>query len=196
MLIGVDFDNTIVSYDALFHRLALEEELVSDDVPATKELVRDHLRATGREDDWTRLQGIAYGPRLAGAAAFPGAVEFFAAAREAGIRTAIVSHKTRHPYRGERHDLHAAARAWIEAAGLEAGEVHLELTKDAKLERIGRIGATHFVDDLPEFLAEPAFPEGVERILFDPNGSEAAASSGFPRASSWAELTRMLLPAR
>src|SRR5262245_43078397 len=45
MLIGVDFDNTIVSYDALFHRIATERDLIPADLPVNKTAVRDHLRA-------------------------------------------------------------------------------------------------------------------------------------------------------
>ena len=49
MLVGLDFDNTIVCYDRLFHRLARERGLIPEHVPATKGAVRDHLRNVGRE---------------------------------------------------------------------------------------------------------------------------------------------------
>src|SRR4029079_9696971 len=61
MLIGLDFDNTIVRYDRLFHRLARKRGLIPDGIPVSKQAVRDHLRANGREADWTELQGMAYG---------------------------------------------------------------------------------------------------------------------------------------
>ena len=32
-----------------------------------------------------------------------------------------------------------------------------ELTKEAKVARIGGLGCTHFIDDLPEFLREPGW---------------------------------------
>ena len=47
MIIGLDFDNTIVSYDELFHRVALEGGLVPGDLPVRKEAVRDYLREAG-----------------------------------------------------------------------------------------------------------------------------------------------------
>jgi len=68
MLVGLDFDNTIVRYDQLFHRLAVERGLIPPGVSATKQSVRDYLRAADREVDWTELQGIAYGPRINGIA--------------------------------------------------------------------------------------------------------------------------------
>jgi len=42
--IGIDFDNTIVSYDTLFHRVALERGLIPISVPANKISVREYLR--------------------------------------------------------------------------------------------------------------------------------------------------------
>src|SRR5262249_47195569 len=136
MLIGLDFDNTLVCYDRLFHRLAVERGLVPAELPATKKAVRDFLRTAGREENWTELQGVAYGPRITDAEPFPGAKRFVRRCRADGVRVAIVSHKTRLPYRGEQHDLHAAAHAFLEAhgfyetrdTGLSADDVFLELT--------------------------------------------------------------------
>ena len=45
MRLGLDFDNTIVSYDALFHKVALEGSLIPADVAPTKLNVRDYLRS-------------------------------------------------------------------------------------------------------------------------------------------------------
>ena len=36
MLIGVDFDNTIVCYDGLFHRVAVEQGLIPQKFPRVK----------------------------------------------------------------------------------------------------------------------------------------------------------------
>ena len=120
MVIGVDFDNTIVSYDALFHRIAVERGLVPNSVPVDKTAVRDHLRSLGGEDQWTALQGLVYGPRIREAKAFPGVREFFAHCHRARLAVHIVSHKTRQPVLGPPHDLHAAARSWLEQAGFFA----------------------------------------------------------------------------
>jgi hypothetical protein len=177
--IGIDFDNTIVSYDALFHRAAVDRGLVQADLPPNKLAVRDHLRRIGREDDWTELQGYVYGPRIAEAAPFPGAIEFFRWARDAGIDVRIVSHRTKHPFIGPQHDLHAAARGWVtlflESQGLiRHDQAFFELTKAEKVARIASTGCTHFIDDLPEILLADGFPASTQRILFDPEGHHAA----------------------
>ena len=185
MRIGIDFDNTIVSYDAAFHRIASERGLIAPEVAATKKGVRDHLRSVGREDDWTELQGYVYGPGMSLVEPFPGAVTFLELCAERGVETFVISHKTRTPYVGPAHDLHAHARDFLGRHEVTV-PAWFELTKDAKLERIATLECTHFIDDLPEFLTDPAFPTGVTGVLFDPNDSEACA-----RAASEHDLIRV-----
>ena len=115
MRIGIDFDNTIVCYDDVFHRAAL---------------------------DWLTEQG------------------FFDDA----------------------------------SLGLDRGKVYLELTKHAKLARIGKLGCDSFVDDLPELLGEPGFPATTQRVLFDPNDA-ASDDPRYRRARSWPEVASLLLRA-
>jgi hypothetical protein len=173
MILGLDFDNTIARYDALFHHLAVERGLIPDSLPATKTAVRDHLRRANREDDWTELQGLAYGPRIVEAEPFPGCLTVLEQLAAGPDTLHIVSHKTRTPYRGEPHDLHAAARAFLKHHGISprlipADRVHLCLTKADKLRQIATLRCDAFVDDLPELLGEADFPAGCRRILFDP----------------------------
>ena len=202
-MIGVDFDNTIVRYDDVFGRVALDLGLVPPEAATSKTAVRDHLRVQGAEDRWTELQGIIYGPRMSDAALFPGVAEFFATCRAAGTPVAIVSHRTRFPYLGERHDLHAAARGFLarhgfhdEAGiGLPADRVFFEETKEAKLARVATLGCTSFIDDLPELLADPRFPAGVRRILFDPGGLHEPPA-GVVAAASWSDVERLLAEER
>jgi hypothetical protein len=190
MLVGVDFDNTIVCYDGLFHKLALEKGLISEEFPASKGEVRDFLRRTDREDLWTEMQGLAYGQKIRDAVPFEGTLEFFSWCAREGISACIISHRSRHPYRGPSYDLHEAARSWIDfyhfydRTGLSRGKVYFELTKEDKLHRIRQEGCDLFIDDLPEFLGDPAFPKGVGPILFDPN-NRYPGEERFQRATSW-----------
>jgi FMN phosphatase YigB (HAD superfamily) len=200
MRIGVDFDNTIVCYDALFHRVCRERNLIPAGVPVNKSDVRNYLRRIGQEDAWTEIQGYVYGARMNEAEAYPGAVDFFRAARGAGGELCIISHKTRHPFRGPQYDLHQAALGWLEfngffdpaRIGLPREAVFLELTKAEKLARISECGCTHFIDDLPELLTDPAFPAGVQRVLFDPNDLYPNERA-YIRVKSWSEARERLL---
>jgi hypothetical protein len=195
--LGVDFDNTLVCYDEVFHRLAVEQALVPAEVARTKESVRDHLRAAGREDDWTELQGLVYGRRLREAPPFAGALAFLGEAVRRGVPVSIISHKTRRPYRGPDADLHAAARDWLEfhgcfdaaRVGLRPEQVTFLETKAEKLARIGAAGCSHFIDDLPEILLAEGFPPATRPILFAPGGQPAAGgAAALTCLRSWAEV--------
>jgi hypothetical protein len=190
MLVGIDFDNTLVSYDALFARAAAERGLLPEGAAASKQAIRDELRQTGREQLWTELQGYVYGELIRHASSFPGVREFFAAAENWGAEVCIISHKTRQPYLGAPYDLRQAALDWLNAMGLVLPAVFFEEAKDDKLRRIGAVGCTHFIDDLPEFLTEPAFPAGVEKILFDPYAPGPRPPFNF--AGGWTEITAYL----
>ncbi|MBI3317680.1 MAG: haloacid dehalogenase-like hydrolase [Candidatus Omnitrophica bacterium] len=203
MLIGLDFDNTIVCYDQVFHRIAWEEGWIPKDLPQTKGSVRDYLRQAGKEEVWIQLQGRVYGSRILEAPPFPGVAEFFIRCKERGTPIVIVSHKTRFPFRGPAVDLHHAASEWFthhrffrpSSKGLLPHGVYFEETKEGKLSRIGSLGCTHFVDDLPEFLLEPGFPVQVERILFNPGGM-GASDPHFYRATSWRNVEERIFGKR
>lgn len=195
--LGIDFDNTLVCYDELFSRIAREQNLITDAIPARKETVRDELRRLGKEDIWTELQGLVYGDRILEASPFDGVLETLAKLRSKGHELFIVSHKTQFPYLGPKYDLHQAARDWLKHHGFFEGlefspdEVFFELTKEDKLARIGKLGCEYFIDDLPEFLLEPTFPEKVKRILFDPADS-AKADKRYQKIKFWPEIIEIL----
>jgi len=198
-LICVDLDNTIVKYDELFHNLALEYKLIPNSTPVSKEHVRDFLRAVGKEKDWTILQGIVYGQFMLDAKPFPGAKNFFRKCKLDSVEVHIVSHRTKYPFLGPRNNLHKAAYNWLEKYGLynspnslHSSEIHLEITKEDKLNRLASLGCTEVIDDLPEFLNEVKLPENVNRILFDPEDRHQSQDS-FERVGSWSELESSLL---
>lgn len=200
MVIGIDFDNTIVCYDQLFHRVAREQGLIPADVPVAKNAVRQHLIRAGREAAWTAMQGHVYGERMLEALPFPGALDFLQRCVRRAIDVYIISHKTRHPYVGPQYDLHGASHAWLECHGfydparinLGRERVFFELTKTDKLERIGRLGCRFFVDDLPDILSAATFPAGVRRVLFDPSGAVRHEPS-VTRLASWAHAETALI---
>lgn len=199
MLVGLDFDNTIVSYDVLFYKIAREWDCIPEETLREKNAVRDYLRLVGKEDVWTRMQGYVYGARMAEAEAYPGFFSFLDALGRSGHRAAIVSHKTKYPFIGEKYDLHAAAGAWIQnhlLAGsypaLQASGIFFELTKEDKLNRIANQLCDLFIDDLPEILLSESFPAGVERILFDPADSQNDHPN-YLRCNSWDHISTQIL---
>src|SRR5450755_2131325 len=176
MRIGIDFDNTIACYDGVFHAAALERGLIAADLARDKNSVRDHLNGSGRKYDFTELQGYVYGARMDLVSPYPGFAEFVGLARCAGHDLFIVSHKTRYPILGPKHDMHASARDFLNTRGLvgpgagqiDPAQVFFEVTKDEKVARACALRCDMFIDDLPEILAMPGFPEGMRKVLFDP----------------------------
>lgn len=202
MHIGLDFDNTVVLYDHVFHRSATAAGLIPRESPAHKKLVRDAIRALpDGERRWTELQGIVYGRLMPEAELAPGVEGFLLACRERGVRVSIISHKTEYPARGERISLRRAARAWLDRQGfvtrfgVAPADIVFVGTQDEKLDRIRRQGCTHFVDDLVEVLARPDFPPDVERILYDPGGA-SPPPRGVRAYRSWVEIRVHLLGER
>jgi hypothetical protein len=175
-VVGIDFDNTLVSYDALIYQTALERGLISAGADAGKRTVRDQIRLLpDGEVEWQKLQGVIYGPRMAQAQLMAGAAEFIRECRARTWPLYIVSHKTEFAgYDDTRTNLRDAALAWMtsqrffEAAGLgfSRDQVFFEGTREAKIARIGALGCTHFIDDLEEVFLEPSFPQDVRKFLF------------------------------
>jgi len=203
MRIGLDFDNTIVCYDHAIALLAEELFELPVEVPRTKLGLRDHLRAAGREPEWTAFQGELYGPGMRHAAPFEGAITTMQQLLVEGHELVIISHRSRRPYAGAPHDLHAAARTWVadhlQSAGLfgaagDEAQVHFLGTRDQKVKMITHLGCEVFLDDLPEVLSAPGFQPATSGILFDPEDvSGACEVSGPIRITSWMQLPGKLL---
>jgi len=198
MRVGLDFDNTIAGYDALFAALARERGLA--DAAPSKRALRDLLQARGWDGGqaWTALQAVAYGPRMVDAVPTSGCTEFLARGHAAGVEFVIVSHKSRRAAADPCVDLHAAARAWMNANGIHAviprDRVFFEETREAKVRRIATLGCDHFVDDLVEVFEHPLFPSTVDAVLFDPHG-EAVAASRPVACRDWSQIGEHILGA-
>lgn len=199
MLIGVDFDNTLIDYEAVFAPAAVEMGLLPAETGGGKTAVRDAIRSGPLGDEgWMRLQGQAYGRLIGRARPFDGARDFFVARYAAGDQLVIVSHKTEFGhFDPARVPLRAAALRWLaqngfldmQATGLSLDRVWFEPTRDAKIARIAALGCDHFIDDLPEVLLDPAFPVSVAPWLFDPSGVGREGLRGYRR---WREIADAL----
>ena len=183
-VIGLDLDNTLVSYDALFHALAVERGLVDGATPKHKRAIRDAVRRHAEgEQQWRVLQALAYGRRMGDAALNPGAAAFVRRCTSRGLPVHIVSHRTISAEADpDRTDLRASAIEWMrvnrffeaDGLGMNPGCVWFEGTRVEKVARIRQLACTHFVDDLEEVFDEPGFPPDVEKILYAPDRAETS----------------------
>jgi hypothetical protein len=193
-VVGLDFDNTIVTYDTLIHQTALKLGLIDPGTETSKRAVRDHIRRMPVGDiGWQKVQALVYGPLMDAAQLIDGVDVFIRRCRAAGLPVFIVSHKT--PYAGQDEtgtNLREAALRWMESRGFfdpaslgfSRDHVFFASTREEKVARIRDLGCTLFVDDLEEVFLEPSFPPGVTKILFAPEPPEVEAA-GTLVLSSW-----------
>ena len=178
MILGLDFDNTVIDSDEVFYKKALERGLILRNVLANKKAVRDFIRQLPQgEIEWQRLQIYAYGEGIGQAKLIKGVKEVFDACRKASIEVYIISHKTEYPnLTKEKISLRHLALDWMKknnffnknGLGLSPGQVFFESTREDKINRIMKLNCTHFIDDLEETFLEDSFPQDVERILYQP----------------------------
>jgi hypothetical protein len=152
-MIAIDLDNTIIRYDRAFEAAAARLQCLPSGTQINKATVKTAALASGGNDLWTRLQGLAYGEEIAKAEIFPGCVEFIAAAREELV---IVSHKTRFPALGEPSDLRGAARAFLALTPFAGIPLHFLDTREAKVAKIAELRPRALIDDLPRSFKPPA----------------------------------------
>jgi hypothetical protein len=135
---------------------------------------------------------------------YPGVADTLHAFVAAGHALYLISHKTRTPFAGANYDLHEAAWSFLRTqrlvdapdAPFRTDDIHLELTREAKLARIAAQGCDVFIDDLPEVLASAEFPATTRGILFDPEGSYPDGSwqgRCFDRYADWTSLRQLAL---
>jgi hypothetical protein len=169
---------------------------VSRPVPAHKPTIKHYIQTRHDNHAWTRLQAEVYGPLIDYAEPYAGVSDFLAQCHRHGYSVCILSHKTRRPATGEDYDLRAAALGWLESQGwftssslgLRITDVEFHDSRDEKIAAIQRRACDTFIDDLPAVLADPAFPAGTSRILFDPDSTHLQHRE-WKHAQSWADIT-------
>jgi 2-hydroxy-3-keto-5-methylthiopentenyl-1-phosphate phosphatase len=190
MNFGVDFDNTIVSYDGLFEKAAAKTHLNC----CGKEAIRDELRSRpAGEQMWQELQAEVYGRLIEEAHVMEGFEGFVNVCRAQDIPLQVVSHKTRFAAQNPLIDLRDAAKSWMrgqgffDGLGFQESDVFFCETREEKVQKMKEIRCTHFVDDLPEVLGHQGFPAEVVRILYSVN---QVPGHRFDFQGSWVEITR------
>ena len=197
MLIGIDFDNTIVDYNEVFVTLANERMLLNQYLGGGRQEVRDQLLARDLEFEWRDLQAAAYGNRMNEATIMSGFLDFIVRARSESVELKIVSHKTLFSnLTGKGTNFRHAALQWMtkfnffQDLGFKDTDIYFEDTRDAKIDRITALECSHFIDDLEEVLCHPSWPSVTARLLFA-NESQLRVS-GLPTFPNWNAITNTL----
>ncbi len=198
-VLAVDFDNTIVSYDDLIYRVAVDMELLPKGQTFSKEEARRLIRLQPNgELAWQRVQAAIYGPRIAEAKLIDGVVAFFQQCKSRGIPVYVVSHRTEYASQDEtRTDLRSAAMGWMNdhrffeenGLGLSPTDVYFEDTRSKKVERVASLGCSHLIDDLEETFMEESFPADVEKLLYSPHAAHSSILPGVRTVGSWEDIS-------
>ena len=110
----------------------------------------------------------------------------------------IISHRSRYPYAGPRHDLHEAASTWIakhlSVANIFANNSSINFleTKEQKLAKISELECAVFLDDLVDIIESKIFPRSTSGILFDPQSKFKPQTKNYPSISDWPELLKYI----
>ncbi|MBL09666.1 MAG: phosphotransferase [Acidiferrobacteraceae bacterium] len=200
MHLGIDLDNTVISYDEVFLFGALELKLVPIGWEGSRLQVRDYVRHQKDGDiAWQRLQGKVYGKWLHLAKLFPGVYRFLWRCKYRNIVVDIVSHKTEYGHLDdEKISLRKSALDFLiehEVLSMSSesliNKIDFFSRKEEKLEHISKKQFDWFIDDLPEIVEHDEFPRKTKTFGFDPTGA-----SGFRftnTVKSWAEIENYVL---
>ncbi len=196
-IVGVDFDNTLVSYDGVMHKEALAFEMITPDTKKDKSIIRDTIRRlSDGENKWQKLQARVYGKAMDDAILIEGVQQFFHACKKIGLTVHVVSHKTEFAAADEdKTNLREAALQWMrtnkffdeDGLGFAENQIFFESARKDKISRIRGLGCTHFIDDLVEVFLEESFPADVEKILYDPH-KQSSQIDNFTVLHNWYDI--------
>jgi len=202
-IIGVDFDNTVISYDDILSKLAQERGLAVS-FPSSKKTLRDLLRQLPNgEIEWQKLQAIMYGPRIGEAKLISHVGEFFRRCRMNNINIYIVSHKSEYAAQDtEGINLRTAALKWMrenhffsrDGLGLNKKSIYFCNSRQEKIEKIKQLGCNYFIDDLEETFLEEDLPLTFQGILYAPAGDHSQAIGKLMIATDWKEIIQCFFP--
>ena len=190
--LGLDFDNTLISYDLIFYETARELNLIPKELKKSKTAVRSFLINQNKEHKFTELQGEVYGSKIINAKQTDGMFEALKYIQNKGYELAVVSHKTKNPIIGRNYNLHKSALNWLEknkffdkeGLSINKNNVFFEPTKEEKVKRIESIGCTHFIDDLPSILN--LIKGSIIKIHYNPGNENLPCN--YVNFSNWGKL--------
>ena len=142
-IIGLDFDNTLIDYDLLFYKTALELNIIPENTIKTKLGVRDYLLSIGKEEIFTALQGEVYGNKIKSAQKSSGVIKALIHLKSSGYSFKIISHKTKFPLLGPKYDLHRSAINWLKnnnfinknGLDIKLEDIHFEPSIEEKIKK-------------------------------------------------------------
>ena len=175
MRIGLDLDNTIVSYDRLFYKIGVKEKFIPSSTAKNKRAVKEYLIQNKKSTIlWKKLQGLVYGLHMKNADLMPEILFFLKKLKSENIEFFIVSHKTKYGhFDNKKNPLRIRSTEWMkknnffnDKIGLKKENLFFTDTRDEKVRIISDLKCDYFIDDLSEVLVHKKFPKNTKKILF------------------------------
>lgn len=193
MIVGFDFDNTIVNYDNVFFKIALKKKFISKNVLKNKSAIKEYFLKRGKIKNWKILQSEVYSKQVFQAKPYKGFLKILKILLYKKIDVKIISHKTLYPYYGEKINLHSLSKKWIKknikTKLRKKIKVYFEKTETKKILRIKKTKCDFFVDDLESILRQ--LPSKTKKILFSPKNKLKKSNTKFIVISSWHDLLKI-----
>ena len=197
--IGIDLDNTVISYDRAFQKAAITFGFVEENCTLLKKALRDKIRKKpDGERKWQELQGFVYGAGINEAVLFPGVYRFLWRCREKNIQVEIVSHKTEFGhFDKEKISLHDSATKFLTNHSLLDNnnplikKVTYKSTRLEKLEYVKLQNYEWFIDDLEEIIFSKEL-KNQKGIMFSSDNVSKTNSIKFVK-SSWESISQSIL---
>lgn len=191
MKIGIDLDNTIVSYEKSLMRIAsrLGIKNISNPGLVKQEIKKILNEGIGRDYRWQKIQGLLYGRLLKYADPMPGVLNFLSLCRVRGYEIFIVSHKTEFGHFDKtKTSLRESALGWIDAKLVDGfgdpffshNNIYFASSQGEKVDLIEQLDLDFFIDDLDEVL-DKINHLNIKKLLF----SNIPESKGL----SWREIS-------
>ena len=181
MIIGLDFDNTIIDYSKIFAAVAKDYDIrLQNGVPPKNQVKSQLLKKREGNLVWTKLQGEVYGERISEARCYQGIKTFLRDQSTQGNQFVIISHKSIFPVLGTDTNLHEAAREFLIKTGilfddsinLSSTDCFFEQTLECKISRIISCQCDVFIDDLGSVLEHKRFPAFCSKCHFTPSNQK------------------------
>ena len=197
--IGIDLDNTVISYDKAFQLEAVKQALIEINPQLNKQTLRDKIRKKPNgESEWQKLQGYIYGEGINQAILFPGVYRFLWRCYEANIEVEIVSHKTEFGHFDiKKTSLRESATNFLINQGLLdkknplIKKVVYKSTQKEKIDYVKNNNYEWFIDDLEEIIFSSEL-EHLKGIIFS-SKIQATNKSNKIIAHSWEEINQIIL---
>ena len=182
--IVIDLDNTVAIYDELILEICNNLKVVIPKAYKTKLSISNYLKSICRNDIWTEIQGICYGPMMHKAKVANGFREYAEFLKKSKCRLTLISHKTQFPASGLEVDLRLAARSWInQNLNGVFDAIYFENTLNSKISRIKKIDPCLLVDDLESVLLKSEL--GKDRSVLIHNFEIECQSQYYQTITTW-----------